>query len=165
MAVPAGALDRWAARQRALLVRYDDEAWQRGVANYVPDEDPSSEDEPLGAEELKAVSDAGPGSVAALIARRHRRYVPPREPDPDRKRRALLAASRSIDKMVGEISDVARARPSEPGVEAQSAAAATAAWAKSNAYRLALGAGVVWAAEQLGFAQAASADGYLMQWI
>lgn len=166
--LPANALASWAAKQRELLDRYYDEAWARGVAAYVPDADPD-DGEDFTPEEREHMRRDGQAAVAAVYAARHRKFVAPKQPDPNRKAQALRKAYASIDKMVGEVTAVNTTPELAPGSKdhpGRTSAAAVAAWAKSNAYRLAMGAGLaVWGGEQHGFAQAANADGKLLAWI
>lgn len=174
--VPAHLIHRFASRQKRLLRSTYDQAWQAGVANYQPDADPPHDDRSR-EQHPNPITVAASGA-AVLLAKRALRYRPPGEPDGVRRARALVKATRSVDRMTAELATL------HPGqehyaaadaaltagtitpeqVNAYALAQAVGGWTQENAFRLELGDSVAWAGEQDGYAQAASQDGMLLGW-
>jgi len=169
--VNGGAVARFHAAQTRLLSETYDRAWLQGVRSYEPDPDPGPGRPPAAA--------AGLGAGAALLAAQARPYHPPSAPDPQAQAAALGAARQGLDSMVSELSKLT---PSPENTDAAEAAAragdigaadisqyadalAVQDWAEANAWRLDAGESVAWAGEQHGYAQAADADGQLLEWL
>ncbi len=167
------AIYRFLAAQKHLLRRTYDAAWQTGVANYQPDQDPDSEPSTP-----RHVAEAGLAGAALLAIRRAYKYVPPASPDPVRRAVALAPAFRSLNAMHTELAELSPANVAQSqlatiaavdsGGKGLSHEDATAQafddWMGSNAWRLDNGDSVAWAGEQSGGAEAADADGQLLQW-
>lgn len=170
-----GAVQQFHAAQARLLDETYVQAWHHGVASYEPDEDPAQP----GPSEDEADIGLAAGAGAVLLAVRLRPYRPPALPDPEAQAEALGGARKGLDRMVGELlatvptsdhlqqsTDLARAGEIPPGEIMQHAEAlAVEEWADSNAWRLNAGDSVAWTGEQDGYAQAANADGQLLEWL
>ena len=168
------AIQQFTERQRQLIHDTYDQAWQRGVGSYTPDEDPA---EPSPAH-LHRGEEATLRGAPLLQARAQRAYAPPSEPDQERRRAALAAALASTERMAGELAGLGPTPEQRAQAEAEAdsgkidasqvagaaLAIAVAAWAEANAYRLDAGESVAWAGEQAGYAEAADTDGQLLQW-
>jgi hypothetical protein len=156
---------RFADAQKRLLRRTYDTAWGQGVGGYQPDADPRHQpDAP------RDVAEAGLTGAALLALRRTYSYVAPTSPDPVRRTVALAPAFRGVNAMVAEVLTIT---PDVTDATAASEATISAAealgqalqqWMVSNAYRLNMGDSVAWAGEAAGYAEAADADGQLLEW-
>jgi hypothetical protein len=178
--VSPAAIESFRKRQLALLSHTYDQAWSAGVDGYQPDDDPPVHAQlPPDDGHPAVVAAVGLGAAATLLAKRRRAYRAPVEPHAGRKARALAAATSSVDKMTAELATLA---PSSADLAATDAAIARgelpaedrardalsraiAAWADRSAGRLDAGASAAWAGEQDGYAQAANADGMLVEWV
>jgi hypothetical protein len=172
--IPPAAIQQFTERQRQLIHDTYDRAWQQGVAGYEPDAEP---EQPT-PRHLHRGEEASLTGAALLRARSQRRYRPPTAPDAARRQTALAGALRSTEVMAGELATLgpspehmAQAEQEadeggNAGVDLATAALALAVadWAESNAYRLDAGESVAWSGEQAGYAEAADADGQLLQW-
>jgi hypothetical protein len=173
--IPPHAIQRFTERQRQLVHDSYDKAWKQGVEGYEPDTDP---EEPS-PDHLHASEEASLTGLLLLKARANRVYEPPSAPDPARRQQALAGALKSTERMTGELAQLsptpkhfeeAQAEVDDGKIAAEGLTAAAlgmvvAEWAESNAYRLDSGASVAWAGEQAGYAEAATTDGQLLQWI
>lgn len=160
----ADALAEWAQRQKALLSDAYDRAWQRGVARYTPEEEPSEQDQ-------------HERDAAGAVARGRTPYIAPTAPDPERKRKALHAPNAGIDRMHDELAEIQttpvrglnkqeREEVERGAAPAPSIAHAMSSWADSNMFRIGTSIGAaVWGGEQTGFAAAAGADGQMLVWV
>jgi hypothetical protein len=171
-----GAVARWHAAQSRLLSETYDRSWRQGVASYEPDEDPAPRSTPTNKNEGPA-----PALVAGagLLARRARAYHAPAQPEETAKAEALGPAANGLRRMAGELltltptaehvgQGAALARTGELGMEeigAHAEALALDEWLAANEARLAGGDSVAWAGEQRGYAEAADADGQLLEWL
>jgi hypothetical protein len=167
------AIHRFRRTQRDLIHTTYLRAWQAGVDGYEPDDDP-----PPPAPPDQQQQDRHHVIVLPLLRRRQQPYVAPTVPDPRRVARATGPALRSVDRMTFELSTLAPSQQqldaAQKAVSAGGLAAASMGvyalglalqdWIESNSYRLNLGESVAWAGEQDGYAQAADADGQLLEW-
>ena len=168
-----GAIERFHAAQSRNLEQTYDHAWRQGVASYEPqDPEPAPDKNP-------AVATAPVGTGAALLTRRQQAYREPAAPDAARRARALEPASAGLAKMTDELHQLtptqehmqtaeAAARSGEidaGDMDAYAEALAAGDWLESNAWRLDAGDSVAWSGEQAGYAEAADADGQLLEWL
>src|ERR1700752_4972782 len=159
--IPTEAVWQFAHDQKRLLRKTYDDAWDRGAASYEPDEDPDKEpDTP------RDVATAGLVGAALLAARRAYRYVRPPAPDPVRRAVALAPSFQGVNRMVGELATLSPTAEQVAAAGSATAAfdAALADWVSGNAWRLDAGVSVAWAGEQIGYGEAADADGTLLGW-
>jgi len=171
--VNPGAIERFHAAQSRNLEQTYDHAWRQGVASYEPqDPEPAPDKNP-------AVATAPVGTGAALLTRRQQAYREPAAPDAARRARALEPASAGLAKMTDELHQLtptqehmqtaeAAARSGEidaGDMDAYAEALAAGDWLESNAWRLDAGDSVAWSGEQAGYAEAADADGQLLEWL
>jgi hypothetical protein len=163
-AVDPQAVMTFAHKQKKLLRNTYDAAWQTGVSAYEPDEDPDTEpDTP------RDVAEAGLTGTALLAVRQLYMYAAPTSPNPITRAVALAPAFGSLNTMTGELAtlspDTLAAAASASTADASSAfERALTQWATGAANRLDAGASVAWSGEASGYAEAADADGQLLQW-
>lgn len=178
-----GAVHRFHQSQRRLLEQTYDLAWQQGVHSYEPDEDPDTQaeeaEEDPGSEEALEQGSAAPGVTRERERLREEKYRPPTSPDEEARAKALGPAMGGVQSMVGELltlsptsdhiddamaaAQLGEIAPEE--AEAHAERIAVNEWIDSNAWRLDAGESVAWAGEQQGYAQAAEADGQLIEWL
>jgi hypothetical protein len=151
--------------QKRLLRSTYDAAWSQGVASYQPDPDPEQEPQTP-----RDVALAGLTGAALLAARKAYSYVAPVSPDPLRRAVALSPAFSGLNRMTAEIItlpvDMA-ATAAEGAAQigfAEAVQNALKDWVEANAYRLDNGDSVSYAGSEAGYAEAADADGQLMEW-
>jgi hypothetical protein len=136
-----------------------------GVANYTPDDDPAPEDVPDEPAPDPSTA-AGATGAAVLAALRMYPYKAPKQPDALRRAAALAPAFASLDRMAGELATLSPSTDAiDQGNADESFASALLGWAVSNGWRLDAGESTAWAGESSGFAEAATQDGQLLEWI
>lgn len=124
----------WQQRQLALLAAAYQQAWRQGQANFYAQHP------------TQRAQTATPATVPVK---------PVRAP----MSRALAPALLSLSRMAAQLATIL---PTLPG--GVTLAAAATAYLQANAWRLAGAVSILWAAEQAGYAQAAHANGMLLEW-